>query len=271
MKITEYYQDVTKDYIEYAFKKDIQLGMIRSTYQQTGMSRPSLNKAPDYDPVHPDADWNGKGLPDTWDYIGLNTAQNNFVLLTEPLQWFWYNECVKLDPGHANNASDNYYYYRQFNSATKDDRWTTNRYGSTTCAVYPTGTNLDKEAMRYFTITTGRAIIELAGSPRLAQNRLSYPFKVIDAHGSLAGITFEKFPNKFYRPMNSVRTPILNSLGKWFGGVPSYQENGYGRFGQFNNSLITPLLMPGTDIAFLDVAYVDLLDPRKPIPPIFNM
>lgn len=248
----------------------MQIGMVRTTFMQTGLSRPSMRKDKDYNPRDPANKW-VKGMPDTWDYVGVNNEQNNHVLLVEALQWHWFRECVKRDPNHPNNELDNFYYDRNFNALTDDDLVQTNRYGSETCAVYPTGKNLDQGPMRYFTITAGMAMLEILGSAKNVIGRPRYPFRCINANASLAGTTFEEFPWGWFAFMNSVRTPILTAEGKWPNGVPVYQEDGYQRFDHFNRKAIAPLYMPHTNIGWIDQDYIELLDPNKPIPMLFNM
>ena len=270
----------------------MQLAMVKTTYMQTlettgkGLSRPSLRKDKDYNPRDPANDWipglpyeeqpslKGqwvRGMPDTWDYVGLNNEQNNHVLLLPELQWHWFNECVKRDPGHPNNASDNFYYDRNFNALTDDDLVQTNRFGSETCAVYPTRKNLDKPPMRYFTITEGLAVLEILGPAKNVLGAKRRPFRCINANASLKGTTFEEFPWGWFAFMNSVRTPILTAQGKWPNGVPVYKEDWYQRFNHFNRKAIAPLYMPHTNVGWILEAYIQLLDPNKPIPMLFNM
>jgi hypothetical protein len=248
----------------------LQLGMVKTTKMQKGVSRPTLRKDKDFNPARPADNW-VKGMPDTWDYVGVNTEQNNHVLLTEALQWHWFRECVKRDPGHPNNERDNWYYDRQFNSLTDDDLVQTNRFGSETCAVYPTGKNIGKQPMRFFTITEGLAVLQILGGPKNVLGAQRYPFKTINANAPLAGTTFEEFPWGWFAFMNSVRTPILNAQGKWPNGVPVYKEDGYQRFDHFNRKAIAPLYMPHASVGWIDASYIQLLDPEKPIPMLFNM
>jgi len=250
---------------ELRFADTTRWGVVLSTYERNGKSRPSLNGARDYNPKQPERKWD-KGLPDTWQYLGLNNTQNNHVVLTRELQEFWYAECVQQDPGKSRD-----YYFKAFNSLTANDRWTTNGYGSRTCANYVTGANLEKEPMRFFTLLTGRACLKITGEPKNVYGALCYPFEAINANAPLAGISFRTHPHLFYYPMNSVRTPLLNSAGGWLHNRVEYKEDGYGRFPQFDGKAVTPLFMPHTNTGWIEVAGVRLLDAGEAPPPIFNL
>lgn len=245
--------------------EDIQLGRVKSTFEHHKLSRPSLNKAKDYNPNQPSEKWI-KGLPDTWDWYGTE-----FVFLTERLQYLWYDENSALTLDTMTRID----HEKSFESLTDDDLFATNRFGSETCRVYPTGKNPDKGDMRLFTILTP-TVIEIAGSPRIAFGENCYPFWVIDINKDVGKFHFRDYPFRWYRPKNSIRSPLLNSAGKWLHGFPEYKEDWLGRFPQFRGDQtgsiapITPLLSI-SDIGWIPVKYVELLDLRKPLPKIFNM
>jgi len=111
---------------------------------------------------------------------------------------------------------------------------------------------------------------------------MCYPFYTInvndpDIEEGTDKYSFANVPFRWYRPMNSVRIPKLDSTGtKWLHGYPEYFEGGYGRFPQFGGDQtgavapITPLFN-NSEVAWIKVEDVQLLDPSKPIPSPFNM
>jgi len=239
-------------------RSSLLLGIIRSTYKHYGKSRPSLNNAKGWDKGENFI----RGLPDTWQFSGATTSENGHVVLTPELQYMWYNECIKLWPSHSKDD-----YNKSFNSMTTNDRWTTNGYGSNTCAVYPTNKNISNEPMRYFTLLTGNAVIEILGNSKYIYGKLMWPFRAINSEKPINNISYETHPFLFYKPMNSTRDPIMNDSGKWTG---KYIEDGYERFPQFGGKSITPIFMPNTDVAWIDVNYVEILQPGSILPETFN-
>ncbi len=218
------------------------LARVKTSYEQTGKSRLSMNGS-----LYKQGQ--RAGLPDTWQIVGRNTAENNFVRLTSPLQYLWYNENKKRTP----NVNQN----NEFHNLTKGDRYITNEYGSDTCRVYPTGRNPDKEDMRYFTLVTGNTIIEIAGDRRFFAGVWHTPFYCINASKPVESFTPDKYPYRWYTPTNSVRNPILDVNGVWTG---KYDESIIEPFPQYANRAIVPIFMPITDIAWIDSSYLELLD-----------
>lgn len=260
---------------------DLIRGLIRTTYMKERLSRPSLNGAMDFKPHLPEEDqrWT-RGLPDTCQYVGKTNDENKHVVLREAVQWLWYNENKKRVPGRTKKEYDDW-----FNSMTTGDRWTTNDWGSNgrnPCRVYPTNKNVDAEDMRYFTLFTGLTVVEIIGARQYFGGSWKIPFRCIDASkiqyldadknpDDLLEWSYEKMPLCWYEPMNSVRIPLLDSTGKkWLHGVPKYIENGYERFPQYDNRSITPILMPNTNVAWVDENDVIILQPGQTVP-TFNM
>lgn len=217
------------------------LARVKTSYEQTGKSRLTMNGA-NY------KQGQRAGLPDTWQIVGRTTAENDFVRLRSNLQYLWYDECKKRAPLIDVDAN--------FNSLTKGDKFQTNRFGSDTCHVYPTGKNEDKEDMRYFTLVTAEAILEIAGLPAFFARTWHTPFWCIDASKPVSSFTPDKYPYRWYVPYNSIRNPIKDVNGNWIG---IYDESIVEPFGQFNGRAIVPIYMPNTNVAWIDSSYLDLL------------
>jgi len=237
---------------------------VKTTFQHVSLSRPSFNKSkPDFNPDNPEGRWI-RGLPGTYQYQGARQAEQNFVLLTSALQWHWYTQCVMMDPGH-NNA----YYFPEWISLTKSDRWTTNGAGSDLLANHITGDNLDKGDMQFFTLTTSLALLKKIGPAANIYGTMSYPFEAINANASLSGISITETPWLYYWACNEFRIPILNAKGKWPHGQPEYIENGYEAFPQFHGLAPTPLYMPETSTGWIACNDVRVLEVGEK-PTMFN-
>ena len=217
------------------------LARVKTSFEQTGKSRLSMKDA-HY------KQGQRAGLPDTWQIVGRTTAENNFVKLTSELQYLWYDECKKRAPLIDVDAN--------FNSITKGDKFITNYFGSDTCRVYPTHKNEDKEDMRYFTLVTGNAVVEIAGSKKFFARAWYTPFWCIDASKPVSEFTPDKYPYRWYTPTNSVRNPIKDVNGNWLG---IYDESIVEPFGQFNNRVVVPIFMPNTDVAWIASSYLEFL------------
>jgi hypothetical protein len=207
------------------FSTTPKLARVKTSFEVYGVSRPTYNKSAA----------RFMGLPDTWQYEGLNASENNHVVLTEALQWFWYTENVKRTPNMTEQE-----HWQAFNSLTADDRYITNFAGSTTCRVYPTGKNSDKPDMKYQTLLTANAIIEIVDTGKVWAGHTS--FRVIDASKPFAEFTPGKHPYLWYTPYTSNR--LMHENG--------WDETLEYTFPQFEEKPIVPLLMPNTDVAWID-------------------
>lgn len=245
------------------------LARVKTSFEQYGVSRPTFKDAADYKPLEPGQPWI-KGLPDAWQIEG-----DEFVFLNEELQWLIYDENAALTLDTMSRQQRD----SSFMNLLDDDLVQTNRFGSEWCHIYPTNANPEAEDPRLFSLCTGNTIIELTqATPKNVFGGSYFPFYVINLSKlPLSQWNYAAHPYKWYRPMNSVREPLLNANGRWLYGEPKYKEGWYGRFPQYGGDQrgavapIYPMCMRASDVGWIRADYVEILDPSKPLPPIFNM
>jgi len=223
------------------------LAVVLSSYDKTGLSRATVNNSPA----------KARGIPDPVQYEGTNNDENKPVILTERLQWFWYNACVAKTPWLSDAQ-----HKASFNSLTTNDRYITNGHGSNSLRVYPTGKNSTKKDMQYFTLLTSHAIIEIAGEHKFWAKSWKTPFYVIDASKSVEEFTPEAYPYRWYRPLNSCRERLYDSRKRFIG----YDEHVEEPFPQFNEQAIVPMFMPNTNIAWIEDDAIRVLEENEALP-----
>lgn len=97
-----------------------------------------------------------KSLPDTCPFPGSSKA-----LLGKEQQEFWFELLVRCAPSSVTLVA----LKKAWASLTADDRAFTNGAGSYTRADYINKTNLDAGPMRFITMATGGAILDIVGGP----------------------------------------------------------------------------------------------------------
>lgn len=234
-------------------------------YDLQRLSRPSINHASRAI----------KGLPETISLLD----KNGYVLLTEYIQWAWYNWC-KNRTSQAESENK-----KSFFSLTTSDRAWTNRYGSNAkggfpaCANYPCGTNLDKEPMRLFPLLSGGAYIKIIGG--IGTNVLE--FETMSSSEDLSKYNPLTHPYLFFKPTNSIREEI------WWnkktheivykdddGNYPEdsiwtgkYIENMVTPFPQFDENSIIPIIAREEKYNRIEAWKVKILPKGSPIPSPF--
>jgi len=257
--ITLNYNGYYRNYKEPSITNDDVFGFCYHDYDLHKLSRPSYNGA-----VR-----SIRGLPETVSIID----RNGYVLLTEDIQWHWYN-WNKLYVNQSEEENK-----RSFFSLTTSDRAWTNRYGSnskggTACANYPCGTNLDKEPMRLFPLLSGGAYIKIIGG--IGTEFLTY--ETMSSTESLDNYSPFTHPHLFYFATNSIRIEIWKNK-KTGAIVPEgttgsiwtekWIENKVEPFPQFQNKAIVPMISRGIKYNKIESYKVKILPKGSPIPSPF--
>lgn len=226
-----------------SFPRNMILARVKLNFELFGVSRPTQKGFAKI-----------RGLPDTRTYIASEPSKNGRVILTPRLQQFWYDENVK-----RTSSRDKRFHDLSFLSLTTDDRYATNGAGSSTRACYPVGTNLEKRPMEMNLLLTGGAVIELVSTQTYTvMKKKLLGFKCIDAlHPEIEKFNSEDYPYRWYEPTNSVHVDGNERISE--------------PFGQYDNLAISPIMLPGTDIAWIDPSYIDILNPHEFIPRPFTM
>ena len=216
-------------------------------YEIRALSRPTYNGA--VRAVH--------GLPET---VKVND-KFGFVLLTKPLQFAWYDWCrFRTTQNDTNNKTS-------FRSLTTDGRAFTNRYGSTTCANYVTGDNLDAEPMRLFPLLCGGAYIKIVGGVGTAE----LTFETMSSTEDVTQYNPTTHPYLFYSAVNSVRSEIwvdnVNGTKQVWNG--KWDEHQAIPFHQFDYKAIVPIIAKGSKTQKIDASLVRLLPTGSPVPSPF--
>lgn len=238
--------------------------VVKTTQEVSGVSRPTRE---------------GKqeatlALPDTWDVNPEDTrGKPNFVRMTEEFcHWLfrwnvekWYRVRFPTESAYKlwfDSKPKTDYLITSWKSLMKGDRAFTNRFGSETCHDYiSTNKTDDKEDMRLFNLTTGRAVFEIV-------KERSDKFGVACINFSQGFKQFNPYdhPQYFYEPIQTGRELIgYNNQGA------IWNENRLLPFsGQFAPTFpIMPLILPLDSVAFIDKVNCRELDPYEPNPKLY--
>lgn len=162
-------------------------------------------------------------------------------------------------------------------SLMADDRFITNFFGSTTCADYINGTNLNKDDMKLQPSACGGAILKITGEGRV-RGEDCWEFEAIDCLGDYRQFNPIDHWWKFYFPNNSMRVEIWQksngvivppntSNSQWTG---YYRENKADPFPQYRNRSIIPVWAVGTDKNYLAKWRIRILEPGERPSPFVN-
>lgn len=171
-------------------------GIVLHDHEMLGISRPERNGAPTR--VY--------GLPET-----QKLMDNSPVILTEDLQWFWYDKLKLSYPSTQYDEDLPYKKYMQnaFKSLTHGGRAVTNFKGwNNGYANYPSEINLDKGPMAFEPILMGGALVQILGQ-FFKYGEWFYKIRAIDAKKPLPDIDQYTTPYLFYYATVSTR----NALG----------------------------------------------------------
>lgn len=206
-------------------------------------------------PTRNDAGRAIKGLPATARFL-----DDTLVLMTRDIQFWMHEMCWSRSPSMTEEDAK-----KSWRSLMTNDRFITNFAGNWTNADYVNGTLLNKEAMRLQPMTCGGAILKIIGETRIAGEDC-YIFEAIDCFGDYRSYTPETHPYLFYRPNNSVRVEILDSLGNWTG---KYRENKADPFPQYKDNSIIPVFAVGRSENYLPKWRIRLLSDGESFPSPF--
>jgi len=181
------------------------------------------------------------------------------VIMTSQIQYWIHLLCWGRSGQSEADAKNS---WRQLMA---DDKFTTNKAGSTTHADFINRTNLDKDPMRLMRLATGGAVLKITGSKNIYGVEC-LEFSAIDAAGDFRQYTPDKFPWLFYQPTNSVREEILNERGVWNG---SFCENISDPFPQYNGRAILPIMSVGYPFGYIAKDRVRILADDEAFPSPF--
>lgn len=190
-------------------------------------------------------------IPDTRNIIGAHPSNNGRVVYTRRLQYFLYTNLQARVPEFTIER-----FNKEFKYWCNDSLAFFNKAGSDTRRVWPLGLRLKSpDMLGNQLIFGGDTIYLLDDQPHMIQDRLRFPLRCIDAFD----------PNiedhdSFSHPEEWTRPSIT------YGPDVERQEP----FSQFSGRGRQPLILNGTNIAWIEASKVRILATDEPTPPQFT-
>lgn len=194
---------------------------------------------------------------------------DTFVEMNRDIQLWMHGLCVARVPGIPALEARN-----DWAGLMRDDRFITNRFGSTTCADYINGTNLNKEDMKLQPSACGGAILKITGEDEVGGEDC-WEFEAIDCMENYRQFNPKDHWWLFYEPNNSVRVEIWKKSNgvlvppntpnsQWTG---LYRENKADPFPHYRNRSIIPVWAVETNRNYLPKWRMRILAPgERPSP-----
>ena len=180
----------------------------------------------------------------------------NLVPMTRDIQEWIYGLCWNK------NALSEVEAKSSFKSLFRNDAYATNKFGTTTCADYINGTNLNKGLPRLIPMVCGGATLKPLGEKTIF-GISCWEIQTINCLGDYRFYNPLEHPWLFYQPINSARRKIMDANNNWTGKWMEFFSN---PFSQFGEKSIVPLMTYGTNIGYIPKYRCQIIKARQPIP-----
>lgn len=232
----------------------------KSTWDEKGMSRATLNDAP---LIRPGSNKVLAGLPDVYRYRGINgNKESEFIDLTQDRQhWLLHQNITRYKRVQWTKAE----YFAWFNSASPEVNWAarqltgaltrdrshSNFLGMDNCKNYLTG-EIDRDGLpKMMKILTGWARLRLYEDGREIWNIAGVgrciAFHAINASLDLWSVNWWTSPWLFDRPCITGREVRFDAKGSPY----IHRDDLHYPYEFFGGSLIFPIWLPNTDKGFV--------------------